>query len=325
MADTPEVENRETEVPPTDQSKEKTAEGEGSRFVDLFPGTELSATDAEAVTLRSRTHLVVFAGAAGSGKTTVIASIYEHLCKGPFSGFRFAASRTLLGFEQICHLNRIASGGLSPDTLRTIPADEATYFHLALRGADAGALRQHVLLSAISGELFRWAKNSREDCQRLTFLHRANTIVILVDGAQLSDPRFRTKAQSEASSLLDSFLDAQMIGEGCHVEFVFSKLDRILQAGDAAIDFLDRTKDKFTAKFGKRIPSLSFRRIAARPDLSTSTLQFDDGLAEAFSAWIATAHHAASGSWESNPPPADSREFSKFGWRHFFGSRMGAL
>jgi hypothetical protein len=291
-----------------------TVEEAASTFIEFYAGNELTSEDADAVTLRHPTHLVVFAGAAGSGKTTVLASIYDRLNEGPFAGYRFAGSRSLLGFEQICYLNRLASGGTRPDTPRTIPSDEAVYYHLALRRTVSGVQRQHVLLSAISGELFRLAMNSREDCERLTFLHRANTVVVLVDGARLAIPAQRTNAQSEASSILESFLDAKMVDSRCRVEFVFSKLDRVVEAGDAAVEFLNTTERKFRTKFGDRVPHLAFRRIAARPDVGPSGVTLNDGLAEAIIAWI-TPSVAEASAESQDAPPKDAREFAKFGWR----------
>jgi hypothetical protein len=290
-------------------------------FIDLYAGNELSSEDADAVTLRSPAHLVIFAGAAESGKTTVLASVYERLNEGPFAGFQFAGSRSLLGFEQICYLNRLACGGTRPDTPRTVPSDEAAYYHLALRGAEPGAQRRHVLLSAISGELFRLAKNSREDCERLTFLHRANTIVVLVDGARLAVPSQRTNAQSEASSILESFLDAKMLGNRCRVEFVFSKLDRVVEAGAAALEFLSTTETKLKTKFGDRVPHLAFRRIAARPEVEPSKEPLNDGLAEAFTSWTAPVPVGA-GAAPQDAPPSDAREFAKYGWR--YSARRGS-
>ncbi|WP_434301398.1 TRAFAC clade GTPase domain-containing protein [Corallococcus exiguus] len=290
-------------------------------FVDLYAGTELGAADAEAVTLRSPAHLVVLAGAAESGKTTVLGSIYERLNQGPFAGFQFAGSRSLLGFEQICHLNRLASGGTRPDTPRTVPSDEAVYYHLALRGTEPGARRRHLLLSAISGELFRLAKNSREDCERLTFLHRANTIVVLVDGARLAVPAQRTNAQSEASSILDSFLDAKMVGSQCRVEFVVSKLDLVVDAGQPAVDFLNRAEEKFEARFRGRVGNLGFRRIAARPEVAPGYGTLADGLADAFVSWTTTTSGNQVDVWPLDAPPSNLREFGKYGWRHFAQSR----
>lgn len=284
-------------------------------FIDVYAGNELSSEDADAVTLRSPAHLVVFAGASESGKTTVLASLYERLSDGPFAGFQFAGSRSLLGFERICYLNRLASGGAYPDTPHTPVSDEAAYYHLALRGTDPGAKRHHVLLSAISGELFRLAKYSREDCERLTFLHRANTIVVLVDGARLAVNAQRTNAQSDASSILESFLDAKMIGSRCRVEFVFSKLDRVVEAGEAAVEFLNTTETKLRAKFGDRVPHLGFRRIAARPEVDQSKVPLNDGLSDAFFAW-ATPVTVGAGAAPQNAPPIDAREFAKYGWRY---------
>ncbi len=287
-------------------------------FIDVYAGNEFSSEDADAGTLRSPAHLVVFAGASESGKTTLLASLYERWIEGPFAGFQFAGSRSLLGFEQICHLNRLASGGEHPDTPHTPVSDEPAYYHLALRGTAPGAERRHVLLSAISGELFRLAKFSREDTERLTFLHRANTIVVLIDGARLAVNEQRLNAQTDASSILESFLDAKMIGSRCRVEFVFSKLDRVVEAGDAALQFLNTTETKLRAKFGDRVPHLGFRRIAARPEVEPSATPLNDGLAEAFTAWTSPAEVGASAA-SQDVPPRDAREFAKYGWRHSVG------
>jgi hypothetical protein len=307
MADAPVAESAEAA---TDTPVEETP-----TFIDLYAGNGLNSQDTDAVTLRAPAHLVVFAGAVASGKTTVLASVYERLSEGPFAGFQFAGSRSLLGFEQICYLNRLASGGTRPDTPHTPLSDEAAYYHLALRAKEPGAQRRHVLLCAISGELFRLATNSREDCERLTFLPRANTIVVLVDGARLAVPAQRTRAQSEASSILESFLDANMIGSRCRVEFVFSKLDLVIEAGEAAKAFLNTTERKYEKRFRGRVPHLAFRRIAARPEVEPCDGPLDDGLADAFVAWT-TDTTAAVDNATQDVPPRGVREFLKYGWRN---------
>lgn len=309
MAETPSADAVTTDAPIEDAAP---------AFIDVYAGTEFSSEDADTVTLRSPAHLVVFAGASESGKTTLLASLYDRWIEGPFAGFQFAGSRSLLGFEQICHLNRLASGGDHPDTPHTPVSDESAYYHLALRGTAPGAERRHVLLSAISGELFRLAKFSREDTERLTFLHRANTIVVLIDGARLAVNEQRLNAQTDASSILESFLDAKMIGSRCRVEFVFSKLDRVVEAGAAALQFLNTTETKLRAKFGDRVPHLDFRRIAARPEVVPSATPLNDGLAEAFTAWTSPTELGACAA-SQDVPPRDAREFAKYGWRHSVG------
>lgn len=291
-------------------------------FIELFSGAALSAADAEVITLRSRTHLVVFAGAEGSGKTTALASIYERLNQGAFAGFKFAGSRTLLGFEEICHLNRLVSGGAQPDTQRTGLTDEAKYYHLTLSPTESATARRDVLLSAMSGELFRTARDSRVEAERLTFLRRADTIVVLVDGERLATATQRTSAQADAADILESVLDAKMVSRNCRVEIVFSKLDRITAAGRSALDFVAKTQEKFESKFRVRVPDLSFRRIAARPASSSVSDNSDGGLADAFVAWTTLAPSSSTDEHLSQPAPTrGDREFGKFGWRYFERTR----
>lgn len=290
---------------------------EASSFIDFFSGSVLGPADADAVTLRSPTQLIVLAGAEGSGKTTVLTSIYERFSQGPFAGFQFAGSRSLLGFEEICHLNRITSGNGRPDIQRTVPSEEAAYYHFAL--AQDGH-RHQVLLSAVSGELFRLARDMREDCARLTFLLRANTIVVLVDGARLVVPEFRENAVADAAGILSSFLDAKMLSPHTRVELVFSKMDRIVALPEFAEGFLNRIETKLEMKFRRHIPKLDFRRIAARPDTPTEA-NLEDGLAEAFASWSEPRGQTPEDMRLQSAPQANDREFSKFGWRYFEHAR----
>lgn len=290
-------------------------QGEGQSAVELFAGYEMRAAETEDITLRWPTQLIVFAGAEGSGKTTMLTALYEHLGRGSFAGFDFAGSRSLLGFEKICHANRIVSGGTRPTTERTIPSDEAGYYHLALRENVGERRRRQVLLSALSGELYRWARNSREECEKLTFLHRANTIVVLVDGEKLASLEQRVNAHVDAAGILDAFLDAKMVPSDCHVEFVFSKLDRIRAAGDLALAFLKQTLEKLETKFRARVPQLVFRELAARPGPSNEEEELSSGLASAFAIWAVPQPRAAIDAGRGPQPPSDAREFSKFGWR----------
>jgi hypothetical protein len=293
-------------------------EGE-PEFVELFAGDALTATDAQVITLRSPTHVVVFAGAVGSGKTTVLASIYERLNQGSFAGFKFARSRTLLGFEQICHSNRLESGRVQPDTLRTALTHEAKYYHLALRPEGSYRDRRDVLLSAMSGELFRMAKDKQEEAERLTFLRRADTFVVLVDGGRLADKEHRNSAKAHAVGILQSLLDAEMVRSDCRVEIVFSKFDRIAAAGEPALRFLQGTQEYFENLFRPRVPHLLFRNIAARATLRTDHENTERYLADAFASWMMPLPQSEIPEEQrgTRVPSREEREFSKYGWRYF--------
>lgn len=293
-------------------------EAEEPEFIELFSGAPLNSFEAEAITLQSLTHVVVFAGAEGSGKTTILSSIYERLNQGPFGGNRFAGSRTLFGFEEICHLNRIASGATRPETPRTQLSDEVQYYHIALRSMDPKAIRRNILFSAMSGELFRMARDSQEEAERLTFVRRADTLVILVDGERLANNTLRANAHADAVGILDCLLEAKLVSSNCLVDFVFSKSDRISAAGEAAVDFVRRTQEKLEAKFRARVPHLSFRSIAARPAPEAAREISQSGIAEALESWITPRWSA----FLTAPPPNqepqhDEREFLKHGWRYY--------
>jgi hypothetical protein len=144
---------------------------------------------------------------------------------------------------------------------------------------------------------------------------------VLVDGARLAVLGQRENAQTEAASILEGLIDARMVGPSCRVEFVFSKLDRVNAGGQAALNFLSKTQEKFEERFRNIVPSLFFRKIAARPDASVSSNGLDTGLEEAFASWTSLPL-AGEERWTIPSPSALDREFGKFGWRHFAQSRM---
>ncbi len=285
-------------------------------FVDLYAGLALDADEALAVTLRYPAHLVVFAGGEGSGKTTILATIYENLVQGPFAGFRFAGSRSLSGFEQICHHNRIASGNAKPETARTHASETRTFYHLALAREDeaSGATHRHILLAAVSGERFRLARDSAEDCAMLSFIPRADVVVVLVDGEKLAGQQTRENALADAAGILDSFVDDGVLGCSTRVEIAFSKHDCIEADGRVAEEFLQKAEKRLRSRFSSRLPDLSFRKIAARPEVAPA--ECDKGFLDAFNSWIATSPESSSSlapdAWES----VGEREFSDFRRRY---------
>ena len=81
-----------------------------TQFVQLHEGDDLTISKASKITRSCVTRFITLAGAAESGKTTLLASIYECFQKGGFADYYFAGSLTLPGYEKRCHLSRIESG-----------------------------------------------------------------------------------------------------------------------------------------------------------------------------------------------------------------------
>lgn len=284
-------------------------------FVELAAGSALEASETFPITRAARTHLLVFAGGEASGKTTLLTSIYESLQEGPFAGMVFAGSRTLVGFEEICHLNRLASGQPVPETERTKPSDRAQFYHLSLldRGA-AKPVRREVLIAAVSGELFRLARDSTEDCSTLTFLRRADVIAVLIDGAKVIQLDARQGALADAEGILRSFLDAGMLSRNARVEFVFSKYDCVQKAGTAAESFVDRARARLLQPFADRVSSIGTRCIAARP--TEARLPFAFGVNEALRSWLSDVASPSGALAVWVEAAEHEREFAKYDQRY---------
>ena len=130
------------EVPATTEDAEPTD-------VALSSGEAMQPVEAARIVGSRRTRIVVFAGAADSGKTTLISSIYERFGRGHFAELAFAGSETLMTFERLCHLSRGTSLNSHADTERTKQLEGHKMLHMRLAGAES---IEDLLLTDISGE-----------------------------------------------------------------------------------------------------------------------------------------------------------------------------
>jgi len=286
--------------------------------VALSSGEDLTPEAASAITQRSVTRVILFAGAAGSGKTTLMASIYEQFQEHPLAGYLFAGSHTLAGFEQRCHLARIASERPRPDTERTSIAQGLRFLHLCVRREDLHDPSRDLLLADISGERFRLARDSTDECEGLDILLRADRLVILVDCERLIESRKRHQAAVEPQTLVRSFLDAEMLTRHTHVDVVFAKWDLVQTAGagHAGLSYIDTVRAQFTERFDGRVRDLRFFYIAARP-IPAADMPIGAGLDDLFKAWMTedapdrhrmNAAHFYTGA---------NREFDHYLWKRF--------
>src|SRR6266545_4833715 len=137
--------------PTDDESLGETA----PKRVPVPSGGALTVEASLRVTLRSAAKVVVPVGPVGCGKSTLITTIYDQFQLGPFGGWLFAGSETLLAFEQRSFLSRTASGRATAGIERTSLSSGEQLVHLRLQ--DEGQVRaaRDLLLADISGELFQ--------------------------------------------------------------------------------------------------------------------------------------------------------------------------
>ncbi len=174
---------------------------------------------------------MIVAGPVGSGKTTILTSLFESFLEAPTGNYLFAGSKTLVGFERRCHDARKASGRLVAETGHTSRREGVRFLHLKLAAAEADIPSpRHLLLSDVSGELFKTLRDSNSAVKEMTALQRADHLCVVIDGQKLTELGQRQVARNDARSMLRSIIAMGVLSPTCKIEIVFSKWDLILSA-----------------------------------------------------------------------------------------------
>src|SRR5260370_42496305 len=105
--------------------------------VTLPSGKGLTFSEGDAITRRSHSRVVLLAGTAKSGKTTLLSSLYLLFHRKPIVGYLFAGCETFVGFEERNYYVEILSGLARPTMERTVVSE---LLHLSLRNEDGSQL-----------------------------------------------------------------------------------------------------------------------------------------------------------------------------------------
>lgn len=300
-------------TPPEDADKRTVDLQHG--VVDVDDGGPLTAEDADEIVRESGGELVVLAGLEGTGKTTLLASVYEKFLTGEFAGCSFWKSRTLRAFEDRCHRARVIGGGTRPTTPRTEQSEGVQFLHLGVRASWRNPQGVTLLFADMAGEYFRRARDSAEECRRLTILRRTDHLVLLVDGQLLSDVRQRHVALRDAKLLLRRFVESEMVGKLTAIQVVVSKWD-LVASGDGNTevqDLLAQLEQEVRMALGQRVGSVWFGQAAASP-VAKPDLKLAYGVESMFKHWIAP-WRSTPGAFGTEPGRRTEREAYRFGQR----------
>lgn len=286
--------------------------------VDLYTGKELDYTSSLRITLSALTRVIVLAGPNESGKTTLLASIYEQFLRGPIAGYLFAGSETLPALDERCHLSLITSGRQTEHTERTKSFSEETLLHIRVRDEALERQALDLLFLDINGELFKQAIRSTTEAERIKILKRADHLAVLVDGRRLANLKSRNQSASSASMILRSFFEAGMIGERTLVDILFTMDDLIKETEEVnnTTEFLSKVEEDIRAKYEQKLGRLRFSRIAARTGEGVDSY----GIPELFRSWVEESAYLSTHA--GNPSQVvpriikSSREFDRFAIRH---------
>jgi hypothetical protein len=252
--------------------------------IDLYGGDELDHDGSLRITRASLTRVIVLAGPNDSGKTTLLASLFEWFLSEPLANYLFCHCETLWAFDRRCHLSRTDSERNTEDTERTKSDSEQTMLHLRVRHEDLLRPPQDLLLSDIRGELFKKAIKTKAEAQRIQVLKRADHLALLVDGEKLASLAARNQVGTAARMMLRSFIEAKMIGPQTLVEVLFTKDDliRVTEQQNETTKFLEMLEKDIRHKYEGKLGGLRFYRIAARPKVGVQSY----GLPEVFRVWV---------------------------------------
>lgn len=153
--------------------------------------SSLDATACDSLLRERGGTLVGVVAGPNVGKTTMICTIYELIHRGRMQVFKFAGSETLRGYEERCHLARMASMGGFSETPRT-KISFHSYTHL--RVSTPSGIKD-VIFSDRSGEHFDNILNSPADIGSFAELKRADIILLLIDLELLLKAPHQPKSQ----------------------------------------------------------------------------------------------------------------------------------
>jgi hypothetical protein len=210
-------------------------------------GIELGTQDAIDIMRARYGHLIGVLGSAAAGKTCFLSSLYLIASGGMLPRtYQFAGSLTLQAFEDRVRGLREWQNGRLPDQLvdHTILSDmrRPSLLHLAIRESQKDRRRFDLLLTDLPGEWTDKLVKNATNAQSFRFLHRADGIILVVDGNQLGSDQRHVELQ-HMRYFTDRIANNVGIDRSTPFVIVISKGDKIdMQMPPAANELKDHVK-----------------------------------------------------------------------------------
>lgn len=280
--------------------------GAGRAGIALPGADTLTPGQASSVLRAGDSRVIAIIGQTDSGKTSLIASLYDLFQGGTVAEIGFARSQTLHAFEYTCHDARAASRRGAPHMNRT-PLGEVRFYHLDVGGGAAGE-RLSLVLGDRAGEEYRGLADDPSVARTLYELARADSLTVLVDGERLIDSGERHNLRSEIILMLQGLRDGAGLRVGLPLAVVLTKLDAVRaspNAERAARDF-DALIADLRRLFGDVLSEVRAFQIAASPKVDN--VPRGTGVPQLLSFWVGST--VAPDEAES-PSPSFERAFAR--------------
>ncbi len=280
--------------------------------VILRSGRLLNLAEASDLARATPTTLVTLVGPPKAGKSTLLATVHECFRHGQFKALTFSGSRTLVMFEELCHLSRIASGLEDPDTERTKPTDEEYFYHLTVNRTGEPASPRSLIVMDVAGEGFDRLRMSHENCFAITSLKRTEFLTLLIDGDKLCVAKERYAAIEDAVNFLKCAWDSSAVKPECKLQVVVTKMDKLQD--ESAKATVAEMKAAIEWRLESRFSRHTFLEVAARPK-NGGRIHHAHGVEALLETWL-VPHNSPPDATEPAVIPGE-RESEAFQRRHF--------
>jgi energy-coupling factor transporter ATP-binding protein EcfA2 len=269
-----------------------------SDTLDLLSGKWLTVASATEVCMRNKSLVFGLIGPVGSGKTSLVAAIYQLIADAKINNYIYARSLTLNEFERTSHDTRGSSNRKKPDMKRTphntLPGG-VVFYHLCLKDRQSGMLGD-LLLADRTGEDYKNASSDNAMFLKFPELKRADCISILVDGEKLASSSARHRVKAETVRLLRAIKDSQVLSSQSHLCLILTKLDVIEDESPEikAKSFSEFTQlvEKIKTEFGDKFKEVAAYKVAASPE-DSNILPYGHGVEDVIDYWLKCARSPA--------------------------------
>lgn len=249
---------------------------------------------AEALSIREATTLlrqgpcnvISVVGPFDSGKTSLIAGMYDLLQRGPVGGYAFAGSSTLHSFERACHDSRRESERTESHMERT-ERGEVFFFHLDLAGED-GETKRAALVGNRAGEEYSIVQDEPDRALAYPELKRSDVLTMVVDGAKLLDAGERHQVRAQVRVTLRAFVEVGMAMPWQRLALVLTKLDVIRKneaAREGALRYFESLVATVRSDHSAKFAEVQAFTVAASP--KNTNVERGAGMAELLRYWMA--------------------------------------